>query len=66
MLCIANKYQNDCHSRAGESPVQRRLDSHLRGNDEWVAPVVKNIILDNISATQHSLGIATPKDFPPP
>jgi hypothetical protein len=37
VLCPTNKLQNDRHSRAGGSPVQRRLDSRLRGNDGWVA-----------------------------
>jgi hypothetical protein len=33
LLRPTKKLQNDCHSRAGGSPVQRRLDSRLRGND---------------------------------
>jgi hypothetical protein len=31
--CPTNKLQKDCHSRAGGSPAQSRLDSRLRGND---------------------------------
>jgi hypothetical protein len=31
--CPLNKLQNECHFRAGWSPVQKRLDSRLREND---------------------------------
>ena len=33
VLCPTSKLQNDYHSRAGGSPVQRSLDSRFRGND---------------------------------
>lgn len=36
VLRPTNKLQNECHPRAGGSPVQKRLNSRQGGNDGWI------------------------------